>query len=188
MRWTARKFASFASRRQASMLARCAGIMSLGHQVSCGARRAKSAMCCPVPLPSSSTSPDASRKKSSIADQMAAWLRRKAGPSSRPSGAGGWPMVPKSTTNLGMVAGGRGFGKKPLQLARSAGSGQRPIGMASAGRCRKSCSTLRTRFPMRRNRLGRALRARLPVHRTKTKLRRTARQGVTVSSVHMPAA
>ena len=39
------------------MLARCEGKISLGHQVSCGERRANVVACCPVPLPSSSTSP-----------------------------------------------------------------------------------------------------------------------------------
>ncbi len=45
--------------------------MSLGHQVSCGVRRAKVTACCPVPLPISRMSPPCAFKNLAIADQIA---------------------------------------------------------------------------------------------------------------------
>ena len=46
-------------------------MMSLGHQVRCGARPANSATCWPVPLPSSRTSPLSVARIGDKADQMA---------------------------------------------------------------------------------------------------------------------
>src|SRR5262245_19611042 len=92
--------------------------MSLGHHLRCGTQPANSIACWPVPLPSSSTSPDCANRKPEIADQIGSWLRLKAGPLSRPSAADGSVFLPYSTTNMTIVVAAKSSAENAIRHDR----------------------------------------------------------------------
>src|SRR6185436_12300533 len=75
-----------------------------GHQMMPGACFAKCTTCWPVPLPTSTTSPDLPARNFCSTAQIGAWLRWNAAASSRPSGSTGRPSLPNSTTYSAIAA------------------------------------------------------------------------------------